>query len=118
MNEHIDTDAKMQTNKESQTRWHKASIASKACFHTKQKGKHVIKHIERLTWVTLTCKAKQRRKKARDKLAKHHKDVSSHMVASKQANKGDGCNQTKQLAPKTNKRQPTKGKHTRKWQKG
>ena len=65
MNEHIDTDAKMQTNKESQTRWHKASIASKACFHTKQKGKHVIKHIERLTWGTLTCKAKQRRKKGK-----------------------------------------------------
>ena len=92
MHEHIDKDAKMQTNKESQTRWYKASIASKACYHIKEKGKHVIKHTKRLTCGTLTCKAKQRRKKARDMLAKHQKDVSSHMVASKQATKGEKCN--------------------------
>ena len=34
-----------------------------ACYHTKGKGKHVIRHIKRLTWETLTCKAKQRRER-------------------------------------------------------
>ena len=93
MYEDINKDATMQVNvkaKKMAQNKHSKHKGSKACYHTKRRGKHVIKHIERLTWVTLTCKAKQRRKKARDKLAKHHKDVSSHMVASKQATKGDG----------------------------
>ena len=67
---------------------------SKACYHTKGKGEHVIRHTEGLTWETLTRKARQMRKKVGGKQAKHHEDVSSHMVASKQATKGDICNQT------------------------
>ena len=45
--------------KESQTRWHKASKA--AHYHTKGKGKHVIKHLKRLRYETLTWKSKQMR---------------------------------------------------------
>ena len=40
---------KMQKNKESQIGWYKTSIAS-----TKGRARHVIRHIERLTWETLT----------------------------------------------------------------
>ena len=42
--------------------WNKHK-GSQACYHTKRRARHVIRHIERLTWETLTCKAKQRRER-------------------------------------------------------
>ena len=53
IHEHINKCAKMQiskekTNKIAQSK-HRKHKGSKACYHTEGKGKHVIRHIERLT---------------------------------------------------------------------
>ena len=99
-------------NKMAQSK-HGGHKGSKACYHTKGKGKHVIRHLERLTWETLTCKAKQKRKNASEKQAKHYEDVFPHMVASKQATKRYGCNQTSKWPQRPLRNKPIKGKQTR-----
>ena len=66
MYEDINKDATMQVNvkaKKMAQNKHSKHKGSKACYHTKRRGKHVIRHIEGVTCEILTCNAKKRRER-------------------------------------------------------
>ena len=70
MHEHINKHAKMQRCKQAKkAKQDGTKQAKQACYHIKGKGKHAIRHTKRLTREPLTCKAKQKRKKASGKQA-------------------------------------------------
>ena len=98
MNEHIGKGARMQTkqrkpNKMAQ-RKQNGHKGSKACYHTKGKGKHVVRQIESLTRETLTCKA-SKGEKGKRQANQHHKDLLSQIwLHSNKPPKGYACNQT------------------------
>ena len=98
MHEHIGKDARMQTkqrkpNKMAQSKQNEHK-GSKARYHTKGKGKHVVRQIESLTRETLTCKA-SKGEKGKQQANQHHKDLLSQTwLRPNKPPKRYACNQT------------------------